>query len=131
MAVAAFGVGPAELIRDLPTMGFLFENLVVRDLRIYADALDGKVYHYLNNNGLEIDAILRLRNGRYALIEIKLGGDSQSIDEAAALLTKFASMVNTKRSSEPAFLMVLTGLGRVAYRRPDGIYVVPIATLKN
>lgn len=131
LAVAAFGADPAELIRDLPTMGLLFENLAVRDLRIYADALDGKVYHYLNNNGLEIDAILRLRNGRYALIEIKLEGDSQSIDEAAALLTKFASMVNTNRSPEPAFLMVLTGLGRVAYRRPDGVYVVPIATLKN
>ncbi len=130
-AVAAFGAGPQELINDLPSMGFLFENLAVRDLRVYADTLDGKVHHYLNNNGLEIDAIIRLHNGHYGLVEIKLGGDDRSIDEAAALLTKFASMVNTERSPAPSFLMVLTGLGRIAYRRDDGVFVVPIATLKN
>ena len=130
IAVAAFGVGPQELIDDLPTMGLLFENMAIRDLRIYADALDGKVYHYLDRNGREIDAIIRLRNGRYGLVEIKLGGDLQSVDEGAANLLQFASLVNTDRSPAPSFMMVLTGLGQFAYRREDGVCVVPLGTLK-
>lgn len=130
IAVAAFGAGPQELIDDLPTMGYLFENMAVRDLRIYTDALDGKVYHYLDRNGREVDAIIRLRNGRYGLVEIKLGGDLQSVDEGAANLIKFASLVNTDRSPAPSFMMVLTGLGQFAYRREDGVCVVPLGTLK-
>ncbi len=130
IAVAAFGAGPQELIDDLPTMGYLFENMAVRDLRIYADALDGKVYHYLDRNGREVDAIIRLRNGRYGLVEIKLGGDLQSVDEGAANLIKFASLVNTDRSPAPSFMMVLTGLGQFAYRREDGVCVVPLGALK-
>ena len=130
IAAAAFGAGPQELIDDLPTMGYLFENMAMRDLRVYADALDGKVYHYLDRNGREVDAIIRLRNGRYGLVEIKLGGDLQSVDEGAANLVKFASLVNTDRSPAPSFMMVLTGLGQFAYRREDGVCVVPLGTLK-
>ena len=130
IAAAAFGAGPQELIDDLPTMGYLFENMAVRDLRIYADALDGKVYHYLDRNGREVDTIIRLRNGRYGLVEIKLGGDLRSVDEGAANLIKFASLVNTDRSPAPSFMMVLTGLGQFAYRREDGVCVVPLGTLK-
>ena len=130
IAAAALGAGPQELIDDLPTMGYLFENMAVRDLRIYADSLDGKVYHYLDRNGREVDAIIRLRNGRYGLVKIKLGGDLQSVDEGAANLIKFASLVNTDRSPAPSFMMVLTGLGQFAYRREDGVCVVPLGTLK-
>ena len=130
IAAAAFGAGPQELIDDLPTMSYLFENMAMRDLRVYADALDGKVYHYLDRNGREVDAIIRLRNGRYGLVEIKLGGDLQSVDEGAANLVKFASLVNTDRSPAPSFMMVLTGLGQFAYRREDGVCVVPLGTLK-
>lgn len=82
VATAALGIGPNDLINDLSTAGLIFENLCVRDLRIYADSLDGKVYHYRDKNGLECDAVMHLRNGRYGLIEIKLGGD-ELIEEGA------------------------------------------------
>jgi predicted AAA+ superfamily ATPase len=130
MATAALGLGPADLAGDLNTFGLLFETMAVRDLRVYADALDGQIYHYRDKNGLECDAILHLRNGNYGLIEIKLGGDSL-IESGANALKKLAGKMNTAKMNSPSFLMVLTGLGQYAYRRDDGVYVIPIAALRD
>ena len=112
----------------MSAMGLFFETLAVRDLRVYADALDGKVEHFLDKNGLECDAIVHLRNGSYGLIEIKLGGD-YLIEEGAHTLEKLASKIDTTKMPPPAFKMVLTGIGRYAYCREDGILVVPIGCL--
>ena len=129
IATAALGLGPADLMKDLNTTGFLFETLCIRDLRVFAEALNGKVYHYRDKNGLECDAVIHLRDGRYALIEIKLGGPSL-IDEGAKTLQQLTQRIDTARMNEPAFRMVLTATGQYAYRRPeDGIYVVPIGCL--
>ncbi|MDD2612234.1 MAG: DUF4143 domain-containing protein [Bacteroidales bacterium] len=130
IATAALGLGPEDLIGDLKTFGLLFETLAVRDLRIYADALDGQVYHYRDKNGLECDAVLHLRNGNFGLIEIKIGGDSL-IEAGANTLKKLAEKIDTTKMKSPSFLMVLTGVGQYAYRRKDGVYVVPIGSLKN
>lgn len=129
IGVAALGLGPRDLLRDMSAMGLFFENLAVRDLRVYAEALDGKVGHFLDKNGLECDAIVHLRNGSYGLIEIKLGGD-YLIEEGARTLEKLASKIDTTKMPPPAFKMVLTGLGRYAYCREDGILVVPIGCLR-
>ena len=129
IAAAALGIGPKDLTNDLNTMGLLFETMAVRDLRIYADALDGKVFHYRDSNGLECDSVIHLRNGKYALVEIKLGGENL-IKEGAATLNKFASTIDTNKMKEPAFKMILTAVGNMAYKRADGIYVVPISCLK-
>ena len=129
IATAALGIGPKDLTNDLNTMGLLFETMAVRDLRIYADALDGKVFHYRDSNGLECDSVIHLRNGKYALVEIKLGGENL-IKEGAATLNKFASTIDTNKMKEPAFMMILTAVGNMAYKRADGIYVVPISCLK-
>lgn len=129
IATAALGLGPKDLINDLDTMGLLFETMVVRDLRIYADALGGKVYHYRDNNGLECDSVIHLRNGQYGLIEIKIGGETL-IEEGAKSLRLLASKIDTGKMPSPSFLMVLTGVGQYAYRRPDGVYVVPVGCLK-
>ncbi|MBQ7530657.1 MAG: ATP-binding protein [Paludibacteraceae bacterium] len=128
IATAAMGIGPNDLINDLQTMGFLFETLCMRDLRVYADLLDGNVYHYRDKDELECDAVLHLRNGRYALIEIKLGGDV-AIEEAAKNLKRLSNKINTDAMHEPTFCMVLTAVGQFAYRRTDGIVVVPISCL--
>lgn len=129
IATAALGLGPADLMKDLNTTGFLFETLCIRDLRVFAEALNGKVYHYRDKNGLECDAVVHLRDGRYALIEIKLGGPSL-IDEGVKTLQQLTQRIDTARMNEPAFRMVLTATGQYAYRRPeDGIYVVPIGCL--
>ncbi len=130
IASAALGLGPNDLINDLNTFGILFETLCIRDLRVYSDAINGKVYHYRDKGGLECDAVIHLRNGRYGLIEIKLGGDSL-IEEGVKNLKALESRIDTDKMNPPAFLMVLTGLGDYAYRRNDGIYVVPISCLKN
>jgi len=130
IATAALGLGPEDLIGDLKTFGLLFETLAVRDLRIYADALDGQVYHYRDKNGLECDAVLHLRNGNFGLIEIKIGGDSL-IEAGANTLKKLAEKIDTTKMKSPSFLMVLTGVGQYAYRRKDGVYVVPIGSLKD
>lgn len=130
IATAALGIGPEDLMQDLRSMGFLFETLCVRDLRVYADALDGKVYHYRDKDGLECDAVVHLRNGKYALVEIKLGGDA-AIHEAAKNLKRLSAKINTDTMNEPSFSMILTAVGKFAYRREDGIYVVPVACLKN
>lgn len=130
VGVAALGLGPNDLINDLNTMGLFFETMCIRDLRVYADALDGSVYHYRDSNGLECDAVVHLQNGTYGLIEIKLGGE-RLIEEGAKTLTTLSNIIDTTKMKSPAFRMVLTGVGEFAYRRQDGIYVVPIGCLKN
>lgn len=131
IASAALGLGPADLIYDLNTMGFLFETMCVRDLRVFAEALNGEVYHYRDKSGLECDAVIHLRNGQYGLIEIKLGGESL-INEGAETLNALAKQVDTELMKAPAFKMILTASGEYAYRRPkDGIYIVPLGCLKQ
>ena len=130
IAVAALGLGPDDLVNDLRTFGFLFETLCIRDLRIYADSLGGEVYHYRDKDGLECDAVMHLRNGKYGLIEIKLGGDTL-IEEGARNLKAMEAKIDTDKMNTPSFLMVLTGVGNYAYRRKDGVFVVPIGSLKN
>lgn len=130
IAVAALGVGPNDLINDLKTFGFLFETLCVRDLRVYAEALNGDVFHYKDKNGLECDAVIHLKNGKYGLVEIKLGGE-KLIEEGATSLKALASKIDTEKMKTPSFLMVLTGTGDYAYRRQDGVLVVPVGCLKN
>lgn len=130
IAAAALGIGPNDLINDLNTFGFIFETLCIRDLRVFADALDGQVYHYRDKDGQECDAVIHLRNGQYGLIEIKLGGD-KLIEEGAQSLKKMESKIDTDKMKAPSFLMVLTGVGGYAYRRKDGVCVVPIGCLKH
>lgn len=130
IAAAALGIGPDDLINDLKTFGFLFETLCVRDLRVFADALNGEVYHYRDKSGQECDAVVHLRNGKYGLIEIKLGGD-KLIEEGAVSLKSMAAKIDTDKMRVPSFMMVLTGTGDYAYRRHDGVCVVPIGCLKD
>ena len=130
IAAAALGLGPDDLLDDPNTFGLLFETMAVRDLRVYAEALDGQVYHYRDKNGLECDAIVHLRNGRYGLIEIKLGGDNL-IEAGATTLKKLASKIDTDKMKSPSFMMVLTAIGEYAYRRLDGVLVVPIGCLRD
>ena len=131
IATAALGLGPDDLINDLNTFGLLFETLCVRDLRVYADALGGTVYHYRDKSNLECDAVVHLENGSYGLIEIKLGGDTL-IKEGAENLQLLANKLDTTKMKKPSFLMVLTGVGNYAYKRPeDGVLVVPVGCLKD
>lgn len=130
IAAAALGIGPNDLINDLNTFGLLFETLCVRDLRVYANALDGDVYHYRDKTGLECDAVIHLRNGKYGLVEIKLGGE-RLIEEGVKNLKLLEGKIDTEKMNKPSFLMVLTGVGDYAYRRKDGVYVVPIGSLKD
>lgn len=130
IATAALGVGPQDLINDLNTFGLLFETMAVRDLRVYAESLNGKVYHFRDKNGLECDAVVHLRDGRYGLVEVKLGGEDKIRDGADAL-KDLTGKIDTSRMREPSFLMVLVGVGQYAYRREDGVYVVPIGCLKD
>ena len=130
IATAALGMGPTDLINDLNTFGLFFETLCVRDLRVFADALDGKVFHYRDKDQLECDAVVHLRNGSYGLVEIKLGGDSL-IEEGAKTLSTLSRKIDTSKMKEPSFMMVLTAVGNYAFRRDDGVYVVPIGCLKD
>lgn len=130
IATASLGLGPDDLVKDLNTMGLFFETLCVRDLRVYAESLDGQVYHYRDKSGLECDTVIHLRNGSFGLVEIKLGGDTL-IEEGAQNLKKFSAKIDTKKMKEPSFLMVLTGTGKFAYRREDGVYVVPVGCLRD
>ena len=130
IAAAALGLGPQDLIEDLNTFGLLFETMCIRDLRVFADALSGSVYHYRDKTGLECDAVVHLRNGSYGLIEVKLGGD-KLIGEGAENLKKLRDKIDMTKMKEPSFLMVLIGVGDYAYRREDGVYVVPIGCLKD
>jgi hypothetical protein len=130
IATAALGLGPDDLIADLETFGLIFETLCMRDLRVFAEALNGNVYHYRDKNGLECDAVIHLRNSSYGLIEIKLGGD-RLIEAGATTLLTLAEKIDTTKMKKPSFLMVLTAEGKYAYQRKDGVYVVPIGCLKD
>ena len=130
VAAAALGLGPKDLENDLNTLGLLFETLAIRDLRVYAESIDGEVFHYRDRNGLECDAVIHLHNGNYGLVEVKLGG-SKLEEEGAENLKKLSSKIDTEKMNEPSFLMVLTGLGTYAYQRKDGVMVVPIGCLKD
>ena len=129
IAAAALGLGPNDLIDDIKTMGFFFENLCIRDLRVYADSLDGTIYHYRDKNGLECDAVIHLRNGAYGLIEIKLGGDN-AIEEGKYTLNKLAENIDYNLMKKPSFKMVITGTGKYAYKDGD-TFIVPIGCLKD
>lgn len=130
IATAALGMGPKDLINDMETFGFIFETLAIRDLRVYADALDGKVYHYRDKNNLECDAVIHLRNGSYGLVEVKIGG-TEPIRDGAESLKTLSSKIDSTRMKTPSFMMVLTGIGKFAYKRPeDGVLVVPIGCLR-
>ena len=130
IATSALSLGPKDLINDMSTFGLFFESMAVRDLRTYADALNGDLFHFRDSSGLECDAVLHRRNGEYGLIEIKLGGNN-NIEKGAETLKHLAEVIDTDKMKAPAFLMVLTGVGQYAYRRPDGVFVVPIGGLKD
>lgn len=130
IGTAALGLGPKDLVNDLQSFGLFFEDLAVRDLRIYAEALDGSLYHYRDSNGLECDAVLHRRNGSYALLEVKLGG-TERIEEGATNLRALADKIDTDRMPAPSFMAVVIGVGKYAYRRQDGVYVIPIGCLKD
>jgi len=129
IALAALRATDKDLLKDFKTFGFIFESLCLRDLKIYAQSIDGDVFFYRDKNGLESDAIVHLKNGKWGAIEIKLGSED-AINEAANNLLKLAKIIDTKEMNNPSFLMVITA-GKYAYRRDDGVYVVPITTLKN
>jgi len=130
IATAGLGIFPQDLVNDLNTLGLLFETLCVRDLRVYADALDGNVLHYRDKSGLECDTVIHLRNGKYGLAEIKLGGQ-RLIEEGAANLKSLAAKIDTTKMPKPSFMMIVIGIGEFAYRREDGVYIVPIGCLKS
>ena len=127
---AALGIGPNDLINDLNTFGLIFENLCVRDLRVYAESLKGTVYRYRDASDLECDTVIHLRDGSYGLVEIKIGGD-MLIEEGVNNLIKLQNKIDITKMKKPSFLMVLTAIGKYAYKREDGVYVVPIGCLKN
>lgn len=130
IGTAALGIGPGDLLSDFNTFGLHFEGLAVRDLRTYASGLLGEVYHYRDSEGLECDAIVHLRDGSYGLIEIKIGGE-RLINDGAETLIKLQDKIDITKMKSPSFLMVLIGIGEIAYRREDGVYVVPIGCLKD
>ena len=130
IGTAALGLGPSDLINDLNSFGLFFEDLAVRDLRVFAEALDGRLYHYRDSSGLECDTVIHRRNGTYALVEVKLGGN-KLIEEGVNALKTLAASIDTTKMPAPSFMMVLTAVGQYAYQRPDGIFVVPLGCLKD
>jgi predicted AAA+ superfamily ATPase len=128
IATATMRTNAKGILRDFETFGFLFESLCTRDLRVYAQANDGGVFHYRDKSELECDLVIKLHDGRWAAVEVKLG--MKQIDEAAANLLRLSEKVDKEKMNSPSFLMVLTG-GKVAYKRPDGVLVVPIGCLKD
>lgn len=128
IAAAVMRLSPEKLMDDFNYFGFLFESLCDRDLRVYADAMDGELFHYRDSSGLEADAVIALNDGRWAAIEIKLG--TKEVEEAAKHLLALKQRVNTQKMREPAFLMIITGEG-LAYQRKDGVFIVPVGCLKN
>lgn len=130
IAVAALGIGPEDLVNDLNTLGLFFETLCVRDLRVYAESLGGEVLHYRDKSGLECDTVIHLRNGSYGLVEIKLGGD-KLIEEGVSNLKTLCDKIDISKMKAPSFMMILTGVGDYAYKREDGVFIVPIGCLKN
>lgn len=129
IAVASLRATDKDLLKDFNTFGLIFESLVLRDLKIYAQTLDGDVFYYRDKSGLESDAIIHLKDGRWGAVEIKLGSED-AINEASENLIKLSNVVDVKEMNEPSFLAIITA-GKYAYRRPDGVYVIPITTLKN
>ena len=128
IAAAVLRISPAGLLKDFNTFGLLFESLCIRDLRVYAQSLDGTVFHYHDKNDLEADAIVELYDGRWGAVEVKMG--AEDIEDAAKNLIRLKEKVDTGSAGEPSFLMVITA-GEYAYRRDDGVYVVPIGCLRN
>ncbi|MBN2860562.1 MAG: ATP-binding protein [Sphaerochaetaceae bacterium] len=128
IAMGTLRLTPSRLLEDFAYFGFLFESLCTRDLRVYAESLDGEVFHYRDGAGLEADAIICLNDDRWAAVEIKLG--SKEIEMAAEHLLELKHKVNTEKMNDPSFLMVITG-GEVAYRRDDGVFIVPLGCLKQ
>lgn len=128
VAVTLMRVNPQGLLKDFNTFGLLFEDLCARDLRVYAQALDGEVFHYHDKNGLECDLVVALHDGRWAAVEVKMGMNEE--EDAAKHLLKLSQNIDDRRMQKPSFLMILTG-GQYAYRRTDGVYVVPIGCLKH
>jgi predicted AAA+ superfamily ATPase len=128
IATASLRATPKRLLADFNTFGFLFESLCIRDLRIYAESIDGNVYHYRDKNGLEIDAIIQLVDGSWGAVEIKLGAGE--IEDAADKLLRFKNMVNTEKMNEPSFLMVLTGT-EYALQMENKVWIVPLGCLRN
>jgi uncharacterized protein len=126
LAVAVMRATPDRLLDDLNLLGFLFESLVIRDLRIYAQTMDAQVLHYKDNTDLEVDAIIEAVDGRWGAIEVKLGPGM--VDQGAATLLALAGKVDTKKCGQPRFLAVITGFG-LGYARPDGVQVIPIGAL--
>ena len=130
IGTAILGLGPKDLINDLKSFGFFLEDMVVRDLRVYAEALDGELYHYRDSSGLECDTVLHRRNGSYALMEVKLGGE-QNIEDGAKSMLALAENIDTGKMPAPSFMAVIVGVGQYAYQRKDGVYVIPIGCLKD
>ena len=128
IATAVMRTNAKGILRDFETFGFLFESLCTRDLRVYAQANDGGIFHYRDKSDLESDLVIKLHDGRWAAIEVKLG--LKQIDEAAANLLKLSEKVDKEKMNNPSFLMVLTG-GQLAYTRSDGVLVVPIGCLRD
>lgn len=128
IAAAVLRATPSRLLQDLNTYGLLFESLCVRDLRVYAQAIDGEAFHYRDKNGLEADIVVHLKDGRWGAIEVKLG--AKATESAAKTLLQLSELVNIEKMTPPSFLMVITATG-FAYRRKDGVYVVPIGCLKH
>ena len=117
-------------MNDLPTFGLFFETLAIRDLRTYAEELGGRLYHYHDKSGLECDAVMRLENGRYGLIEIKTGGDAL-VAKGVKSLKALSEKIDTTKMPNPSFMMILTADGDFIYRTDDGILVCPIGCLKG
>lgn len=130
IGTASLGIGPGDLLSDFNTFGLHFEGMAVRDLRTYASSQFGEVYHYRDSEGLECDAIVHLRDGSYGLVEIKIGGESL-INDGAHSLIRLRDKIDTTKMKKPSFMMVLIGIGEIAYRRDDGVYVVPLGCLKD
>jgi predicted AAA+ superfamily ATPase len=128
IAAAVLRATPNGLLNDFNTFGLLFESLCIRDLRVYAQAIDGEVFHYRDKSGLEADAIVHLKDGRWGAIEVKMG--AKEIETAAENLKTLREKVNVDKMREPSFLMVLTA-AELAYRRADGVYIVPIGCLRH
>ena len=130
LAAASLRIGPRDLMNDLDMLKSLFEALAVRDLRVYAESLDGDIYHYKDNLDNECDIVIHLRDGRYALLEVKLGGKGL-IEEGVETLKDVLRRIDTDKMGEPAFMAVVTGTERYAYRRDDGILILPLGALRN
>ena len=128
IAAASLRATPKRLLADLNTFGFLFESLCIRDLRVYAESIDGNVYHYRDKNNLEIDAIIQLADGRWGAVEVKMGAGE--IEDASKNLLRLRKTVDTEKMNEPSFLMVLTGT-EYAFQMKNDIWVVPLGCLKN